>query len=154
MQRTRPRAPGLGAKLWNFIVVIVIFIVVGPAAAALAFMALLVSWLSQLGTQEAAPFIALATMFGVMVSYAVALAPAAIAGALFGFWQSFVGRVRWPLASAAGLALGFAVAAMFEELVAQEGEKSLLPVFLLTGLAATMASWLMARSFVTAGERR
>ena len=155
VQRPRPDAPGLVAKLWNFIVVVLIFVLVGPAAAALSFVALAVAWLSQFGGEEATPLLALATTFGfmVMVSYVVALAPAALAGALFGFWQTFIGRVRWHAAAATGLALGFAAAVMADALVPQGDEKFLLPFFLLTGLAGTRASWLMARSFVTAGER-
>ncbi len=147
-------APGFGARLWNLIVVLSIFVIVAPVVAALAFMGLLVGWLSHLGSEEAAPFIALATAFGVMISYLAALAPAALVGCAFAAWQTFVGRVRWPAAAATGLAMGLIVGAFGDAFDNSDGTKSLLPLFLLTGLAATLAPWVLARSFVTAGAPR
>lgn len=147
--------PGFGARLWNFIVVVIIFVVVAPVAASIAFMALLVAWLAQLATEEAAPIIALAGMFGVIVSYVAALTPAALVGTAFAFWQTFMGRVRWPVAAIAGLAVGLLIGALGDEMDGSESAKSLLPLFLLTGLAAVLAPWALARTFVTAeGQRR
>ncbi|MDB5572161.1 MAG: hypothetical protein JWN93_3344 [Hyphomicrobiales bacterium] len=147
-------APGFEAGLWNLVVVLSIFVIVGPPAAALAFMGLLAGWLGHLGSEEAAPFVALATVFGAVIAYVAAIGPAALVGCAFALWQTFVGRVRWPAAAVAGLASGSLVGAFGDAFERSQGAKSLLPLFLLTGLAGVLVPWALARSFVAAGGRR
>jgi hypothetical protein len=145
-----PRAYGFFAKLINLVVVFLIHIVVAPVVAAFAFMTLLLMWISYAPTAQPPEIVTVGLLLAFMISFAVALAPAAAMGAGFALWQTFVGRVRWPVAASAGLMSGFGAAAMFDAYERAPGEKSLLPIFLLTGLAATLTSCALSRSFVTA----
>ncbi len=150
MTSDAPRAHGFFAKLLNFVIVFVIHVVVAPIVAAFAFMTLLLIWISYAPTAQPPQIITVGLLLAFMISFAVALAPAAAMGAGFALWQTFVGRVRWPMAASAGLMSGFGVAAMFDAYERAPGEKSFLPIFLLTGLAATLTSCALSRSFVTA----
>ena len=149
MTADAPRAHGFFAKLLNLVIVFVIHVVVAPVVAAFAFIGLLLTWLSYAPSAHPPEIITVGLLLAFMISFSVALAPAAAMGAGFALWQTFVGRVRWPIAASAGLMSGFGVAAMFDAYERASGEKSLLPIFLLTGLAATLTSCAVSRSFVT-----
>lgn len=153
MTTDAPRAYGFFAKLINLIVVFAIHMVVAPVVAAFAFIALLLTWMSYAPSAHPPEIITVGLMLAFMISFAVALTPAAAMGAIFALWQTYVGRSSWLASATAGLVSGFGVAATLNAYERAPDEKSLLPIFLLAGLAATLTSWALSRSFVTAGRR-
>ena len=133
-----------------------LFALVGPLAGGLVFIALLAVWMGQ-GSDAAgiAALFAFMTIYGLFLSWFIGAAPAVLTGLAFAFWQTFVGRVPWPMAALVGLAAGFVLTvAGGEAFVPGPGDPPMLPLNLLTCLVATMVCWTLARSFVTAGERR
>ncbi|MFN3891605.1 MAG: hypothetical protein ACK4MV_14500 [Beijerinckiaceae bacterium] len=150
------RAYGFGAKMWNFILVVLIFLVVGPPVGALTFSGLLSVWLARSASEpgSAAMVFGFLSLYGVFFSWFIGAAPAALTGLVFAAWQTFVGRVQWALAGLIGLGAGIGVYIGGGDLTSHApGEPPLWPLYLLTCFVPTMACWLLARSFVTAGER-
>lgn len=144
------RRYGPVARAWNVFMVILIFLLVAPPVAAVSFVALTVLWIARFAPETPEAYVGFASMIGLMVAYALALAPAAFTGALFALWQSFIGRIGWVAASAVGLCAG----AFMSLATADETALALPPAFalwLLTSLVSTLAAWAVARSFVTAG---
>lgn len=152
-----PAAPpsreyGLGAKLWNFFVVVLIFVLVGPPVGAIVFLGMLAVWIAK-GSDPGAigSVFAFLTLYGIIFSWFIGGLPAALTGLAFATWQTFAGPVRWTAAALVGLAAGLLVALAAGDIARDIGDPPMLPLYLVTCLAATMACWLMARSFVTAG---
>lgn len=153
-----PAAPsrqyGFGAKLWSFFLVVMIFLVVGPPVGAVVFLGMLAAWISRSPDPGAiGPVFAFLTFYGVILSWFIGGLPAALTGLFFAFWQTFVGRARWTLAAAAGVLAGLLLWFAAGDVAREIGDPPTLPLYLVTCFAATMASWLLARSFVTAGPR-
>jgi hypothetical protein len=152
-----PAAPparqyGFGAKLWNFILVVLIFVLVGPPVGAIVFLGMLAVWIGKSSDPGAIGAVfAFLTLYGVIFSWFIGGLPAALTGLAFATWQTFVGHVRWTGAALVGLAAGLMVTLAAGDIARDIGDPPMLPLYLLTCLAATMACWLMARSFVTAG---
>lgn len=153
-----PAAPsreyGFGAKLWNFIVVVMIFLVVGPPVGAIVFLGMLAVWIFKSPDPGAiGPVFAFMTFYGVLLSWIIGGLPASLTGLFFAFWQTFVGRARWTLAGVAGVVAGLLLWLAAGDVARDIGDPPTLPLYLVTCVAATMACWLLARSFVTAGGR-
>ena len=148
------RAYGFGAKLWNFIVVVLIFLAIGPPVGAVAFIAMLAVWVVNSPDPGAVGAVfAVMTIYGLVFSWFIGGLPAGLTGLFFAFWQTFVGRTRWIAAALAGLGMGFVLGLLAGESARDIGDPPVMPLMLVTCFAATMASWLLSRSFVTAGER-
>lgn len=155
MTSDAPRAHGFFAKLLNLVIVFVIHVVVAPIVAAFAFIGLLLTWMSYAPSAHPPEIITVGMLLAFMISFYVALAPAAAMGVIFALWQTFVGRVRALGAAAAGLATGALTWVMLaEEIDVQRNGSSLFALCLLTGMIAAMCAWLPARSFVTAADAR
>lgn len=155
-----PRAPparefGFGAMLWNFFIVVLIFVLVGPPVGALTLSGLLSLWLARTAEPGyAGMMFGFLSLYGVMFSWLAGFAPAALTGLAFAIWQTFIGRIGWALAGLIGLGAGAGVTiARGHAFASAPGEPPMLPLYLLTCFVPTMACWVMARSFVTA-ERR
>lgn len=147
------RRHGVLARAWNAFMVVLIFVLVAPPVAAIAFVALTIVWVARFAPEAAGPYAGFASMFGIFLAYAVATGPAALVGAAFAVWQTFIGRIGWVGATLSGLAVGAVLALGATDELAWDAPDAP-PVFalwLLTSLAATLAAWAAARSFVTAG---
>lgn len=150
------REYGFGAKLWNFFVVVLIFVLVGPPVGALTFLGLLSLWIARDASEpgSAGMIFAFMTLYGVWLSWFVGGGPAALTGLVFATWQTFVGRVSWAVAGLIGLCAGVGVWAVAGGTYPGAPEDPpFLPLYLITCFVATMACWLLARSFVTARGR-
>ena len=148
------REYGFGAKLWNFFVVVLIFVLVGPPVGAIVFLGMLAVWLAK-GTDPGAvaSVFAFLTLYGVLFSWFIGGLPAVLTGLAFAIWQTFIGRARATLAAVAGVCAGLLVSLAAGDIARDIGDPPMFPLYLVTCLAATMACWLLARSFVTAGGR-
>lgn len=155
--RDHARAPsargyGFGAKLWNFVVIVLIFALVGPPVGALAFTALVSLWMARTATDPASAGLVFSflSLYGVVFSWFIGGLHAALTGLVFATWQTFVGRAGWAFAGLVGLGAGFALAvAAGDGFAAEPGEPPMLPLYLVTCFAPTVVCWAMARSFVT-----
>jgi hypothetical protein len=148
------REYGFGAKLWNFTVVLLIFMLVGPPVGIVTFSALLAIWFAQeADAAGAASVIGVLTIYGLIFSWFLGGLPAALIGLTVAAWQTFVGRMGWALAGLIGLGAGVAMTLWAGDAFSGYAlaEPAMLPVGLLTCFAPTMVCWLLARSFVTAG---
>ena len=155
MTADAPRAHDFFAKLLNLVIVFVIHVVVAPIVAAFAFIGLLLTWLSYAPSAHPPEIITVGLLLAFMISFYVALAPAAAMGAIFALWQTFIGRVRALVAATAGLVIGALTWVMLaEEIDVQRNGSSLFALCLLTGMIAALCAWLPARSFVTAADAR
>lgn len=148
------REYGFGAKLWNFFVVVLIFVLVGPPVGAIAFLAMLAVWLGKNSDPAAIGSVfAFLTLYGLIFSWFIGGLPALLTGLCFATWQTFIGRVRWALAAFGGIVAGLILVVVAGDIARDIGDPPMLPLYLITCFAATMACWLLARSFVTAGGR-
>ncbi len=148
------REYGFGAKLWNFFVVVLIFLLVGPPVGAVVFLAMLALWLGKSSDPGAvASVFAFLTLYGLLFSWFIGGLPAVLTGLVFAIWQTFIGRVRATLAAVAGVGAGLLVTLAAGDIARDIGDPPMFPLYLVTCLAATMVCWLMARSFVTVGVR-
>lgn len=145
------REYGFGAKLWNFFVIVMIFLLVGPPVGAIVFLAMLAVWIAK-GSDPAAvaSVFAFMTLYGLIFSWFIGGLPAFVTGLFFAIWQTFFGRARWTLAAVVGIVVGLCLAIVLGDIAREIGDPPMLPLYLVTCFAATMACWLMARSFVTA----
>ena len=90
---TQPaREYGFGAKLWNFLVVVLIFVLVGPPVGAIVFLGMLAVWIGK-GSDPGAigSVFAFLTLYGIIFSWFVGGLPAALTGLAFASWQTFAG---------------------------------------------------------------
>ncbi|MDP2357390.1 MAG: hypothetical protein Q8M31_15195 [Beijerinckiaceae bacterium] len=143
-----------GAKMWNFSVVVLIFLLVGPPVGAVVFLAMVAVWVGQSSDPETvASVFAVLTIYGLLFSWFIGGLPATLTGLVFATWQTFMGPVRATMAAVAGIAAGLLLTLGAGDIAREIGDPPMLPLYLLTCLAATMACWLLARSFVTAGGR-
>lgn len=154
-----PAAPpareyGFGAKLWNFIIVVLIFLAIGPPVGAIVFLGMLAVWLTKTADPGAVGSVfAFLTIYGVIFSWFIGGLPAILMGLFFAIWQTFVGRTRWAFAGGAGIVAGLLLALAAGDIARDIGDPPVIPIYLVTCFCATLACWLLARSFVTAGER-
>lgn len=148
------RQYGFFARLWNVFVVVLIFACFGPPLGAIVFLAMLAIWVAQ-GSDPGSigSLFAFLTLYGIFFSWFIGGLPAVLTGLAFAIWQTFVGPVRWAAAALVGLAAGFLLALAAGDIARDIGDPPMLPLYLVTCFAATMACWVMARSFVTAGAR-
>ncbi len=146
------REYGFGAKLWNFCVVVLIFLLVGPPVGAVVFLAMVSIWVGKGSDPGAvASVFAFLTLYGIIFSWFIGGLPAVLTGLFFAIWQTFIGATRWTLAAVVGLVAGLSLVVVAGDLARDIGDPPMQPLYLVTCFAATMACWLMARSFVTAG---
>lgn len=148
------RRYGFFARLWNVFVIVLIFAFFGPPLGAIVFLGMLAIWMAKSSDPGAVGSVfAFLTLYGIFFSWFIGGLPAVLTGLAFAFWQTFVGPVRWAGAALVGLAAGFLLAVAAGDIARDIGDPPMLPLYLVTCFAATMACWVMARSFVTAGER-
>ena len=106
-----PRRYGLLAKLWNFFIVVVIFVLFGPPIGAFVFLGMLAVWIGKSSDPGAIGSVfAFLTIYGILFSWFVGGLPAALTGLAFATWQTFAGPVRWAAAALVGLAAGLLLA--------------------------------------------
>ncbi len=147
------REYSFGAKTWNFFVVVLIFLLVGPPVGAAVFLAMIAVWVGQSSDPgTVASVFAVLTIYGLLFSWFFGGLPAALTGLVFATWQTFVGPVRATIAAVAGIAAGLLLTFGAGDIARDIGDPPMFPLYLVTCLAATMACWLLARSFVTAGR--
>ncbi len=149
------REYGFGAKLWNFFVVVLIFLLVGPPVGAIVFLGMLAVWIGK-GSDPGAigSVFAFLTLYGIIFSWFIGGLPAILTGLFFAIWQTFIGRTRWTLAAIAGIVAGLCLVAFAGDIARDIGDPPMMPIYLVTCFAATMACWVLARSFVTASVER
>ncbi len=142
---------GFGAKLWNVVVVLLIFVLVGPPVGAIVFLAMLAVWIGKSSDPGAIGAVfAFMTLYGVIFSWFIGGLPAVLTGLFFAIWQTFIGRTGWTLAAVVGIVAGLALLVVAGDVAQDIGDPPMIPLYLVTCFAATMACWLLARSFVTA----
>ena len=148
------REYSFGAKTWNFFVVVLIFLLIGPPVGAVVFLAMIAVWIGK-GSDpgSVASVFAFLTLYGLLFSWFIGGLPAVLTGLAFAIWQTFVGPVRATIAAVAGIAAGLLLTLGAGDIAREIGDLPMFPLYLVTCFAATMVCWLLARSFVTAGAR-
>ncbi len=148
------RGFGFGAKLWNVIVILLIFLLVGPPVGAIVFLGMLAVWIGKSSDPGAVGSVfAFLTLYGILFSWFIGGLPALLTGLVFALWQTFVGRASWGMAALVGVGAGLMLVLVAGDMARDIGDPPMLPLYLVTCFAATMVCWLLARSFVTAGGR-
>lgn len=148
------REYGFGAKLWNFVVVVLIFLLVGPPVGAIVFLGMLAVWIAKSADPGAVGSVfAFLTLYGILFSWFIGGLPAFLTGLVFALWQTFVRRVSAGAAALVGIGAGLMLALVAGDIAREIGDPPMLPLYLVTCFSATMACWLLARSFVTAEGR-
>ena len=101
------REYSFGAKTWNFFVVVLIFLLIGPPVGAVVFLAMIAVWIGK-GSDpgSVASVFAFLTLYGLLFSWFIGGLPAVLTGLAFAIWQTFVGPVRATIAAVAGIAAG------------------------------------------------
>jgi hypothetical protein len=139
--RARPAGSDKALILFK---VIACFALLGPPLGALTFFGLLGLSLGQ-EFLDGFGVLGAFSIFGLPLFYFVGGMPAALIGALVGFWQAFRGPVSWTGAAALGLACGAAIAGSGRWVVEGLGHADLALV-LLTCLIPTLICWYVTRN--------
>lgn len=146
--------PGIGARIWRLITIVLVFIVVGPPVGAVAFV--LSTALIGMGMKidlAGLTWIGLiALIYAVPLSYMIGAAPAVAVGLLVGIRQAFFGAIRWPYALAIGLASGLALLVLSgQPIIPVSGDGAAqpvhIPVMISVCLSATLACWAIVRNW-------
>ena len=146
--------PGIGARIWRLITIVLVFIIVGPPVGAIAFV--LSTALIGMGMKvdpAGLTWIGLfALIYAVPLSYLIGAGPAAAVGLLVGVRQAFFGAIRWPYALAIGLASGLALLVLSgQPMIPVSGDSAAqpvhIPVMISVCLSATFACWAIVRNW-------
>ena len=146
--------PGIGARIWRLITIVLVFIIVGPPVGAIAFV--LSTALIGMGMKvdpAGLTWIGLfALIYAVPLSYLIGAGPAAAVGLLVGVRQAFFGAIRWPYALAIGLASGLALLVLSgQPMIPFSGNNAShpvhIPAMISVCLSATLACWAIVRNW-------
>jgi hypothetical protein len=148
--------PGPVARIGRLIVVVLVFVVLGPPLGAVIWVALL-SGIGMLPEWDAAEpglrwLTVLGLVYAVPMSYFFGAGPAAAAGLVIGFTQSFVGRAGWPLALGTGLVVAIVVLERSgQEIFVRAPDQDSFPeypaVMILACLIPTLLCWALVRNW-------
>jgi hypothetical protein len=140
---------GIGAKLWNFFLVFLSYILIGP----MMFAIVLLTIESRYSPDPA--FFSKHLFFDIAVSYLLITPFAAAVGLGFAAWQSFVGRSSALAAVLSGVAIGLITLSFrsFHRLMTNVSFMSDLLTYLAICVALTFVPWFVTRLLVTGGKK-
>jgi hypothetical protein len=135
-----------GSAILRFVLVVLLFLLIGPPVGALTVAALFAVGLAgSTGDVEGGLWVAaFLSLYGVFLSWFIGWFPALIAGAIIGVRQAFFAPVPFWFAGLTGLGVGLGVGVAGNDLVLAEGEWGA-PFILLVCLVPTLVCWLAAK---------
>jgi hypothetical protein len=146
--------PGIGARMWRLIAIVLVFVIVGPPVGATAFVlsAALIGMGIKIDFAGLTWIGLLALIYALPLSYLIGVGPAAAVGLLVGIRQAFFGAIRWPFALAIGLASGLAFLALSgQPMIPVSRDDASQPihatVIIWVCLSATFACWAVVRNW-------
>lgn len=144
---TAPAQPTILERVLRFLLIVLVFAVVGPPVGAMIFMLLVAlvgfGWKPEAGSMFV--IAAFALIYAVPLSYLMGLLPAVLAGGLVGLRLAFFGRMGWLFALLTGLAVGVAAELAFGQATALREGDGVPPMLGATCGVATLVCWLIVR---------
>lgn len=134
--------------------VLLVFLLLAPPLGAVVFIALMGTWLTQMGVGENAPeglpqgLYAMGLFVAVPLSYWFGGFPALLLGLFFGLWQGLYGRIGFSFAALVGIAGGMLFAAATYMPAGMVFARREFAVLTLCVLVPTLCCWYLTRNVV------
>lgn len=150
--RVAAAMPTVPQRLFRVLVVVLVFIAVGPPVGGFVFLPTLVmaDFGSSVDVSSMLLVVAFGLIYAVPLSYFIGALPAALTGCFVGAWLAFYGRMLLVAALATGIGAGLVMTMLSDrDLLSATGgpiDTEVLPI-IAACFAGTMAAWAIVRTW-------